>query len=142
MGATRERLIELARTHATAEGGGDMETVLATLEPDPRYELQPIGLEFRGMAAAQTFYRHFFSSFQPLIAGYELCSEWVTEEGVGQEYRIDLRFPDGREEQHRVIGILTFGCHRLSGERVWAGERLLRLMFGPAFEQATPLPPE
>ena len=48
-----------------------------------------------------------------------------------------LRFPDGREESHRVIGVLSFGRERLSGERVWASERLLQLMFGPAYEQAT-----
>ena len=96
-----------------------------------------VGLAFRGMAAARLFYGHFFASFQPLIAGYELLREWVTDEGVGQEYRIELRFPDGREESHRVIGVLTFGRDALAGERVWASERLLRLMFGPAYEQAT-----
>jgi hypothetical protein len=137
--ASREALVALARAHAAAEGSGDMEGTLATLEPDPCYELQPVGLAFRGMPAARLFYMHFFSRFQPLIAGYELLSEWVGDGGVAQEYRIDLRFPDGREESHRVIGILTFGPRALSGERVFASERLLRLMFGPAYEQATPL---
>lgn len=134
---SREKGIELARRHATSEGAGDLADTLATLEPDPVYELWPVGLAFRGMAAARLFYDHFFASFQPLIAGYELLREWVTDEGVGQEYRIALRFPDGREESHRVIGVLTFGRDALAGERVWASERLLRLMFGPAYEQAT-----
>ena len=135
--SSRQELIELARRHATSEGAGDLADTLATLEPDPVYELWPVGRAFRGMAAARVFYEHFFASFQPLIAGYELLREWVTEEGVGQEYRIDLRFPDGREESHRVIGVLGFGREALSGERVWASERLLQLMFGPAYEQAT-----
>ena len=91
MDASRERLIELARTHATCEGGGDMEGTLATLERDPVYELQPVGLAFRGMAAARVFYEHFFASFQPLIEGYELRSEFAGEEGVAQEYVIALR---------------------------------------------------
>lgn len=139
MDASRERLIELARTHATCEGGGDMEGTLATLERDPVYELQPVGLAFRGMAAARVFYEHFFASFQPLIEGYELRSEFAGDEGVAQEYVIALRFPDGHRERHPVLGILTFGREALSGERVWASERLLRLMFGPAFERATPI---
>jgi len=134
-----ERLIALARKHAEAEGGGDMEGTLGTLQRDPVYELQPVGLAFRGMAGARVFYEHFFASFQPLIAGYELRSEFVSEEGVAQEYVIALRFPDGRRERHPVLGILTFGSEALSGERVWGSERLLRLMFGPAYEQATPI---
>jgi hypothetical protein len=91
------------------------------------------------MAAARVFYEHFFASFQPLIEGYELRSEFAGEEGVAQEYVIALRFPDGHRERHPVLGILTFGREALSGERVWASERLLRLMFGPAFERATPI---
>jgi hypothetical protein len=129
----------LARTHAACEGGGDMEGTLATLQPDPVYELQPVGLAFRGMEGARLFYEHFFASFQPLIEGYELRSEFAGDEGVAQEYVIALRFPDGHRERHPVLGILTFGDEALSGERVWASERLLRLMFGPAFERATPI---
>jgi hypothetical protein len=37
-----------------------------------------------------------------------------------------------------VLAILTFGDEGLSGERVYADERLLRLMFGPAFDLADP----
>ena len=66
-------------------------------------------------------------------------SEWVNAEGLGQEYVIALRTPDLGVERHHVIGILTFGAEALSGERVYAGERLLRLMFGPAFDLSEPL---
>jgi hypothetical protein len=63
----------------------------------------------------------------------------VTEQSVGQEYRIDLTTPDRGRESHHVIGILTFGENALSGERVYASERLLRVMFGPAYELSEPL---
>lgn len=139
MDGRRERLTLLARTHATCEGSGDMEGTLATLERDPVYELQPVGLAFRGMDSARLFYEHFFATFQPLIEAYSLRSEFAGDEGVAQEYVIALRFPDGHRERHPVLGILTFGREALSGERVWASERLLRLMFGPAFERATPV---
>jgi hypothetical protein len=135
----RTRLVEIAHAHAEAEARGDMEATLATLEPDPVYELQPVGLALRGMEAARRYYEHFFASFQPLVASFELRGEWVTDEGVGQEYRIELLLPDGSREQHPVIGILTFGRDALSGERVWASERLLRIMFGPALDLAEPL---
>jgi hypothetical protein len=135
----REELIAVARAHAAAEARDDLATTLATLEPEPVYELQPVGRVLRGRAAARRYYDHFFARFRPAVAGYELRGEWVTDEGLGQEYVIAVRAPGGGVERHAVIGILTFGARALSGERVYASERLLRLMFGPAYEESEPL---
>ena len=136
---THAELVAIARAHAEAEGRNDLATTLATLEPEPVYELQPVGRVMRGMDAARCYYDYFFASFRPLVRSFELRSEWVDEHGVGQEYLITLRTPDGDTERHPVIGILTFGREALSGERVWASERLLRLMFGPVFDLTEPL---
>jgi len=136
---SHDELIAIARAHAEAEGRNDLGATLATLEAEPVYELQPAGRAMRGMAAARCYYEHFFARFRPLVTGYELRGEWVNDEGLGQEYVIALRTPDGGIERHHVIGILTFGAQALSGERVYAGERLLRLMFGPAWELTEPL---
>ena len=135
----REEMIEIAHAHAAAEGSGDLDTTLATLEPDPVYELQPEGRVLHGMDAVRRYYEHFFSQFQPLVESYDLRGEWVTGEGVGQEYMIHLRLPDGRREDHAIIGILLFGKTRLAGERLWAGERLLRLMMGPVYDSVEPI---
>jgi hypothetical protein len=135
---TREELVAIALAHAQSESGNDIELTLSTLEADPVYELQPVGRVLRGMPAARRYYEHFFSRFRPLVRGYELRGEWVTDEGVGQEYVIRLATERG-EERHHVIGILTFGADALSGERVYASERLLRTMFGPAYDQSEPL---
>lgn len=136
---THAELVAIAHAHAEAEGRNDMATTLATLEPDPVYELQPVGRVVRGMDGARCYYEHFFANFRPLVRGYELRGEWVTEQSVGQEYRIDLTTPDRGRESHYVIGILTFGENALSGERVVASERLLQVMFGPAYELSEPL---
>ncbi len=135
----RDEMIELAHAHAAAEGSGDLDATLATLEPDPVYELQPEGRVLRGMDAVRRYYDHFFTQFQPMVEGYEMRSEWVTDEGVGQEYIVHVRLPDGRREDHAIIGILVFGKRRLAGERLWAGERLLRLMMGPVYDCAAPM---
>jgi len=135
---TREELVAIALAHARSEAGDDIELTLSTLEAHPVYELQPIGRVLRGMAAARRYYEHFFARFRPLVRGYELRGEWVTDEGVGQEYVITLATERG-DERHHVIGILTFGENALSGERVYASERLLRVMFGPAYEESEPL---
>jgi hypothetical protein len=134
-----DELTAIARAHAAAEGRNDLAATLATLEPEPLYELQPVGRVMRGMAAARCYYEHFFAHFRPLVVDHALRGEWVTGEGLGQEYTITLAAPDGRVERHPVIGILTFGERALSGERVYASERLLRLMFGPAFDLCEPL---
>jgi hypothetical protein len=139
MRSGRDRLIGLARAHAAAEARGDLAATLATLEPEPVYELFPVGRAFRGMAATRAYYDHFFAAFLPQVAGHRLLSEWVSDEGVGQEYEIELRLAGGGTERHRVIGVLTFGREALAGERVWASDRLLRRMFGPVYDLSEPL---
>ena len=75
-----------------------------------------------------------------MIAGYEMRSEWVNNEGLGQEYRIHLRMPEGGTETQAVIGVLIFGEQGLLGERLYASDRMLRIMFGPAWDLAEPIP--
>jgi len=140
MTASHESLVAIAREHATAEGVGDVETVLRTLEGDPVYELQPVGLEFRGMDAVRAYYDYFFSTFSTFVAGAALRGESVAADGVVQEYTIWTKTgPRSGLERHEVVGILTFGADRLSGERVYGSERLLRLMFGPVYDMSTPI---
>ena len=135
----RQEMIEVAHAHAAAEGNNDIETTLATLEFEPVYELQPARRLLRGLDAVRCYYDYFFAQFQPLVESYDLRSEWVTDEGVGQEYVIHLRLPDGSREDHGIIGILLFGKTKLAGERLWAGERLLRLMMGPLYDSTSPM---
>jgi hypothetical protein len=135
----RQEMIEVAHAHAAAEGNNDIETTMATLESDTAYELQPARRLLRGTDAVRRYYEYFFTHFQPLVESYDLRSEWITEEGVGQEYIIHLRLPDGVKEDHGIIGILLFGKTRLAGERLWASERLLRLMMGPVYDSTSPI---
>lgn len=140
MTASHASLVAIAREHAAAEGVGDLETVLRTLHDDPVYELQPVGLEFRGMDAVRAYYDHFFSTFSTCVAGATLRGESVAADGVVQEYTIWTKTGPGNAlERHEVVGILTFGDDRLSGERVYGSERLLRLMFGPVYDISTPI---
>jgi len=133
----RDEMIALARRHAAAERNGDMATTLATLEPDPLYELEPVGRVLRGMDAARRYYEHFFGTFRSFIEASERLAEWVTDAGMGLENVLHLRLRDGSRERHRVIGILVFGKTALAGERVWGSERLLRLMFGPIYDDSS-----
>ncbi len=140
MPATIDELIAIALAHAAAEALDDPAPVLATLEDDCVYELQPLGVVLDGLDLARRYYDHFFSTFRPLVAGYAQRSEWTDDRGVGQEYTIWTRTGAGAAlERHEVIGILTFGTDRLSGERVYGSDRLLELMFGPVLADARPV---
>ncbi|MCJ0902447.1 nuclear transport factor 2 family protein [Rhodococcus sp. ARC_M6] len=135
-----QELVEVALAHTVAEAAGDLEATLATLDDDPVYELQPIGRAMRGSDKARRFYEHFFANFKPLVEGRELRSQWVTDDGVGQEYTLWLRLPDGSTERHDIIGVLTFGENaKLSGERVYTSDLLLSRMFGPLLDEAEPV---
>jgi hypothetical protein len=128
-----ETLVAVAKRHAQAEAEGDLATTLATLEDDPVYELATLGISFRGKDAARAYYEHFFGTFQPWIAGFELVNQWSTDEGLGEEYWLEVAPPGQPKERHRIVGILVFGKTKLAGERLYASERLLRTMLGPAY---------
>jgi hypothetical protein len=137
-GAERDAMVAVAHAHAAAEAAGDLEATMATLDDDPVYELQPMGVALRGRDTAREYYEHFFANVMPMMTSYRLRSEWVTDEGVGQEYELFVAGPDG-PRRHAIIGILTFGAGALSGERIYAGDELLQLFFGPLLDRAVPV---
>ena len=131
-----DALVEIAREHARAEAAGDLDGTLATLDDDPVYELLPMRVVLRGHDFVRAYYERFFTECMPRFVGYELRSEWVMDDGLGQEYRVEIDTPDG-PRRHDILGILTFGEHgRLSGERLYASDEVLRFLFGPLLPDA------
>jgi hypothetical protein len=126
-----DALADVARAHANAEATGDLDGTLATLDPDPVYELLPMGVTLSGGDFARACYERFFSECVPRIVGYELRSEWIMDDGLGQEYRVDIETPNG-PRRYDILGILTFGDDDLlSGERLYASDDMFRFLFGP-----------
>jgi hypothetical protein len=133
--STRDAHLAVAHAHAAAEGSGDLAATLGTLVENPRFELLPIGVVLQGGDLIRSYYEHFFAHFQQRVAGYSLRSEWITDEGLGQEYQIQVKTPAG-QRRFDVIGILLFGDDsRLAGERIYASEELFRLMVGPVLDR-------
>ena len=116
---------------------GDLDGTLATLDPEPVYELLPMGVTLAGQDFVRAYYQRFFSECMPRFVGYELRNEWIMDDGLGQEYRIDVSTPDG-PRRYDILGILTFGDHGLlSGERLYAGDDLLHFLFGHSCRPST-----
>ena len=133
----RDAMVAVARAHAAAERAGDIEATMATLDDDPTYELQPMGVVLRGRDVARRYYEHFFSDCQRRVRRSELRSEWITDRGVLQEYTLHVLDPDGITSRHDVVAILSFGsAGKLSGERLYAGDTLIRFLFGPVLHGA------
>jgi ketosteroid isomerase-like protein len=134
-----DAMVAVALAHAAAAAACDLDRTMATLNDDPVYELLPRGVVLHGRDAARRYYEHFFTNVMPRVTGFELRSEWVTDDGVLQEYTL---FVDGLGEPgtgHSIIGILTFGNDgKLSGERIYASDALLEFMFGPVLGEAEP----
>jgi SnoaL-like domain len=137
-GDERAAMVAVAHAHAAAEAVGDIDATMATLDENPVYELQPMGRVLRGHDIAREYYEHFFARCQPRITGYELRSEWVTDDGVLQEYVLHVDDPPDTKGRFHIIGILTFGtAGKLSGERIYASDDLTRFMFGPLLERSS-----
>lgn len=134
-----DAMVAVALAHAAAEAAGDLDETMATLDDDPVYELLPRGVVLRGRDVARRYYEHFFANVMPRVTGFDLRSEWVTDEGVLQEYTL---YVDGLGDPgtgHSIIGILTFGTGgKLSGERLYASDALFEFMFGPVLAEAEP----
>ena len=125
-------MVAVARAHVAAERLADIEATLATLDGDPLYELLPMGVTFRGRDAARRYYEHFFANCRPRIKASEMRSEWITDRGVLQEYTLYVDELDGSRTRHDLVSVLSFGtAGKLSGERIYASDALIRFMFAP-----------
>ncbi len=132
-------LVAVALRHAAAEGAFDLDETMATLEGEPVYELFPIGLRMVGMDMARRYYEHYFANVAPRIVQWALLAEWINDLGVLQEYSLTYRRDNGREKTFRILGILTFGEKLLSGERLYAEDELLKIMFAPVWAELQPV---
>ena len=135
MPKTVAELTAIAHRHAAAEAAGDLEATLATLEPDPVYELYPVGLRMRGEPLARRYYEHFFANVVPRITGHALLGEWVNELGVLQEYSVSVRVATDRVRDFRIVGLLKFGDTALAGERLYADTEFLHILFEPVWRE-------
>jgi hypothetical protein len=138
MRKTIAELTAIAHRHAAAETEGDLAATLATLEPDPVYELYPVGLRMTGLPLARRYYAHFFAHVAPRIAGHEMLGEWINELGVLQEYRVSVGYEQAPARDFRIMGLLRFGDSALAGERLYADTEILRILFEPVWDELEP----
>ena len=129
-------LIGVANRHAVTETGQDLDAIMSTMEGEPTYQYFPVGRSFTGLEKTRRMYRYFIDEVQPRIAGYNLISESVGLDGVVQEYDIHITLAGAQEPSwHRIMAILVFGEHGLTGERMYSDESLFRTITGPLWDE-------
>lgn len=128
---------ELAMRHVAAEAAEDLDGTMATLEGEPVYDLFPVGRRMVGREAVRRYYAHFFANVKPRLGdgGGEMHGLWTGDNATVMEYTLAYRHDDGHVTRHRVIGILPYGQTGLAGERLYADEEILRLMFAPLWDE-------
>lgn len=134
-------LLEFARDYAAAVAKGDLDAVMATLEPYPVFDLYPIARRFTGTQKVRRYFQYFFQEYHPRIQGYTFRSESVGEQGLAGEFDVKVAMPRSEAPStHRVFSFIVFGQDRLTGERIYADEKMLRLCIGPLWNSLEPIP--
>jgi hypothetical protein len=134
------RVLELCREHADAEALEDIDRVLATLCPEPRFEFFPMARQIVGWAIIEAFYRTQYGKFAPLVVGYEVIGEWSNEIAALQEYAIDVD-EGGTVTHYRVISMMPAdeASGLLRGERLYCDDGFVYALLGPLAELLEPI---
>jgi hypothetical protein len=134
-------VLALCHEHAGAEAAFDIDRVLATLVPVPRFEYFPLAMSLSGWATIERFYREQYPRFAAGVVGYRLLGEWTNEEAALQEYVIDVRPDHGRRAAYHVVSMMPVDedAGLLTGERLYCDEGFVRALLGAFYDALEPL---
>ena len=134
---TNEQMLALSKRHVEQEMKGSVEGTMATVCPDPYYELYPMGFRIVGRAAVTEMYRRMLVApigLQPI--------QWATRkfsvgpEGIFSEDEAQIRDTDGTVRRVAAVSVYSFEGELLKGERVYlndAGAAMTQKALGPDF---------
>ncbi len=136
-----QAVLALCHEHAAAEAAFDIDRVLTTLVPVPRFEFFPLAKSMSGWANVERFYRDQYMRFAHRVTGYELHGEWANEHAALQEYAIEVRGDDERTATYRVMSMMPVDdvTGLLTGERLFCDTGFVRALLGPLVERLEPV---
>jgi hypothetical protein len=134
-----QTVLALCHEHAAAEAELDMERVLATLVPDPRFEYFPLGRVMTGWAKVERFYLEQYPRFVRHVVGFELLDEWANNHAALQEYKITIA--ENEAVTYHVMSIMHIDqdSELLTGERLYCDEAFVRALLGPLYDLLEPV---
>lgn len=134
-------VLALCHEHAGAEAELDMDRVLATLVPVPRFEFFPMARYVSGWDRIERFYREQYPAFAPTVTGYQMLGEWTSGRAALQEYVIEVGGPSEWPGTYHVMSMMPVDEESglLTGERLYCAEGFVRALLGPLFGQLEPI---
>ena len=134
-----DKMLELATRHARVESQKHLDELMDTLVAEPVYEFLTQGLMLRGGARVRRYYQQFFDDYMSQITGGQRLGQWGDETAIAREDAIEIAGRNG-PEVHRVMSVLFAEGDRLGGERIYASDRVVKMMVGEMFGELEPIP--
>jgi len=134
-----DKMLELATLHARVESQKHLDELMDTLVAEPVYEFLAQGLMLRGGARVRRYYQQFFDGYMSQITGGQRLGQWGDETAIAREDAIVIAGRNG-PEVHRVMSVLFAEGDRLGGERIYASDRVVKMMAGEMFGELEPIP--
>ncbi len=134
-----DKMLELATRHARVESQKHLDELMDTLVAEPVYEFLAQGLMLRGGARVRRYYQQFFDDYMSQITGGQRLGQWGDETAIAREDAIVIAGGNG-PEVHRVMSVLFAEGDRLGGERIYASDRVVKMMAGEMFGELEPIP--
>ena len=134
-----DKMLELATLHARVESQKHLDELMDTLVAEPVYEFLAQGLMLRGGARVRRYYQQFFDDYMSQITGGQRLGQWGDETAIAREDAIVIAGRNG-PEVHRVMSVLFAEGDRLGGERIYASDRVVKMMAGEMFGELEPIP--
>jgi hypothetical protein len=130
---TRQEMLDLVDRHITTELAGDLEGMLATVTPEPRFTGYPDGDEVVGKAEFRARYSVLLPRFKEMVKA-EQKRVWADEErqDVVVEFDGRVNLPGGEVIPIRTLAIFEFEDGLISHEIAFSSQLLTA--FGPAEE--------
>jgi hypothetical protein len=125
--------------HSAAELRFDVDAVMATVDDDPEYEWQPMGLTLRGRDECRRMYAAFLARWEDLIRTrdlrVEVRSESWSEIGRVREQVAFVVNDSGGVDRHDFVVVVLFGRRGIKGERTYSSPAFAELVLGSYYDR-------
>jgi ketosteroid isomerase-like protein len=125
---SQREMEELIYEHMRAEQARDLDRVMATLCPDPVFEIHPLGIRIEGWDAVAEKYRRTMSGIWADVLEDTVVGIWRSNDSVVMQDVARCTLSNGKEGTLHALTIFDFQGDRLKGERVYLGALALEMM--------------
>ena len=127
---TKKQMESILLDHEVAELEGDLEATLATLTPDPHYELATLGWAIDGRDAVRETYERILPGAQKWDIAAEKRVHAVADNTLLREAFVSFNTPEGERLTGLYMVVMAFDpeLKLISGERMYMDPQFAAMM--------------